>query len=277
MSASRTHKVDASAALPRASRLLTLSFGMFNVAVAIAPMFSEDKGLKGHLHCAEHHAGMKQAWYCEHGEHYVPKVELQTVYEYGGDNIVLSTSEAQALEAERDGVVKLTRSAQVSSIDPSYFEKSYLMWATPSKPNEQAYRALLTAMRTTGLALIGQVVISKTDRALVIRWSAEHGMLVAHVCNYGANLKVAAVETVRAAEFAWPEPTAEFVAQAELLLTSLESDFDPNAVEDTYQVRLEAALSAKATGGAVVPTPDAAPVPDMLAALKLEIEAANKS
>lgn len=275
--ASRTHKVSPSAATPRASRSLTLSFGMFNVGVAMTTLFRQDTGIKSHMTCPEHHGRVKQAWYCEHGDHYVPREDLEATFEYGGANIVLSDGDLRSLESERDGVVHLKMSCPVEDIDPSYFEKAYLLWPTPGKPNEQAYRALLTAIRNTSTALVGQVVVSKTDRTLVIRWSAEHGTLVAHILNHGANVKRAEVKLVNEGEQAWPEPPAEYVAQAEALLGVLAGEFDPDAVEDTYQERLAEALYAKLNGGHVAtqaPVVDAN-VPDMMAALRASIEAAN--
>lgn len=256
---------------------MNLSFGMFSVGVAMSTLFKTDDGIKAHLTCPEHHGRVKQAWHCEHGDHYIPRADLESTFEYAGQNIVLGDSEVKALESERDGIVRLTSSCPVADIDPSYFEKAYLMWPAPGRPNEQAYRALIAAMRNTGLALIGQVVISKTDRMLVIRWSEEHGAVLAHVCNFTANLKQDAVDVVSDAEQAWDEPTPEFIAQAETLLRTLEGDFDPASVEDAYQTRLAERLYAKINGGVLPESDDveAAPIPDMMAALKATIDAAN--
>lgn len=265
--------------LPRAARSFVLSFGLFNVPVAWAPLFSSDDGIKGHKHCPDHHGRVSQAWYCEHGDHYVESVALETAYDYDGHSITLGDSELAALEADRDGVVKLRKSVQADTIDPSYFEKAYLIWPKSGPTNEQAYLALLTAMRNTGMALIGQVVVSKTDRMLVIRWSDEHGCLVAHVCNFDLSLKHDAVAMLQDAIDAWAQPSSEFVDQAELMLKSLEGDFDAAMVEDTYQVRLAEKLYQVASGQVVEDDEEAEPVevPDLLTALKAEIAAGKEA
>lgn len=272
--------VKSSSVMPRASRQMTLSFGLMNVAVAWAPLFkSTDDTPKGHKFCADHHGQVKQAWFCEHGNHYPATSELETAYECGGEHIVLGPAEVVNLEAERDGTVRLSSSCPVTDIDPSYFEKAYLLWPSPGKANEQAYRALLEAMRNTDLALLGQFVVSKTDRLLVIRWSPDHGALLAHVCNFGANLKEDDIGKVSAGIEAWAAPGDAVVAQAELLLTTLLGDFDPYAVENEYAARLSEALYAKAQGGGVTVPVEASQAPeqavDLMESLRASIAAAN--
>ena len=236
--------------LPRASRSMALQFGMFRVEVGMAPLFASDtSGPKAHKSCAEHGAQVKQAWYCEAGDHYPTGGDIESAYDHNGERIVLSAPEVSMLEAERDGIVTLKRSCPVAEIDPSYYEKTYLLWPKTGTSNEQAYQALSTAMRNKDCALIGQVVVTKTDRMLVLRWSSEHGAVVGHFCNFAANMKHEAVELVRAAEASWAPPVEGFVTQAEGLIGMLLGSFDPGMIEDTYSGRLTEALDA-ATGSA---------------------------
>jgi DNA end-binding protein Ku len=280
MGASRTHRVSPTVPTPRASRSMILNYGVFNIGVAWAPVFkaATTGEVKSHLHCPEHHGQVKQDWYCEHGDHYVPRSELETAFEYAGQSVVLGDDTLAALESERDGIVRLKQSCPASEIDAAYFEKPYLLWPTPGVPNEQAFRALLTAMRQTGKALIGQVVVSKTDRMLVIRWSEEFSCLVAHVCNYAANVKQKDVSLVAAGEQAWADPGDEYVAQAVSLLDSLAGDFDPSAIENTYATKLADALHATIGGGSVTVTAESVEVetPNLLDALRESIRLAQE-
>lgn len=264
-----------SAALPtpRASRSMVLSFGMFNVNIAMAPLFKTDaSAVSGHKHCVEHHGQVKQAWFCEHGDHYVSGDEIETAYEYGGMSIVLSADEVRSAESDRDGVVTLKKSCRVDDIDPSYYEKTYLIWPQAGGPNAEAFASLSTAMRSMDAALIGQVVVSKTDRMLVIRWSDEHGCVVGHVCNFAANMKHDAVALVAEAGI---EPSPEFVAQAEMLIGTLLGDFDPELVEDTYAARLEAILSSPRKVTTTVTPISEATTPNIMEALRASIAEAQ--
>lgn len=277
--ASRTHKVSPTVPMPRVSRSFTVAYGLFQIGMAWAPLFKSDAGIKAHLTCPDHHGRLKQQYVCEHGDHVLAMADAERTFEYAGQSVVLGDGVAEHIESERDGVIRLTRSCDFESIDPSWFEKPYLLWPTPGTQNEEAFVALLTAMRNTGRALVGTVVVSKSTRMLVIAWSAEHGTLVGYICNYAANVKDADVEKVAGGEAAWTTPSAEFVAMAESLLDSLHGDFDPHAVEDVYQQRLGEVLYAAINGTTVaVEVEDAQPdakVPDMLAMLKASIEAAN--
>lgn len=279
MGASRTHKIDSLITLPRSSRSMDLTFGLMRVSVAWAPLFKGDaEGIKGHKYCTEHHSRLSMAMKCEHGDHYVSGEEIEMGYDYGGNTVVLSEGEIKSLEAEKDGTITLTKSCPVDTIDPSYYEKAYLLWPTPHRSNETVFLALLAAMRLTKLALVGEFVVSKTTRLLVIRWSDEHGTLVAHVCNFAANLKETEIENVSAGKQAWNTPPAELVSQAAVLLKTIEADFDPGEVEDSYQASLALALFNKAEGIEAEEVEDAAPVdaaPDLMQMMRASIEAAR--
>lgn len=277
--ASRTHKVSPTVPMPRASRSFTVAYGLFQIGMGWAPLFKSDAGLKAHLTCPTHHGRLKQQYVCEHGGEVVALADADRTYEYAGQSVVLSDGVEEKIESERDGVIRLKSSVYADDIDPTWFEKSYLLWPTPGTQNEEAFVALLTAMRDTGMALVGQVVVSKSDRWLVIRWSKETGTLIAHICNYAANVKTTDVEKVASGEAAWATPSEEYVDMAKALLTNLHRDFDPNIVEDTYQQRLAEALYAQINGAAPVKEDEEeqldAKVPDMLALLKASIDAAN--
>lgn len=279
MGASRTHKIDSLITLPRASRSMDLTFGLMRVSVAWAPLFTGDaEGIKGHKYCAEHHSRLTQAMRCDHGDHYVAGDEIEMGYDYAGTTTVLSDSEIKMLESEKDGSIKLTKSCPVEDIDPSYYEKAYLLWPTPNRQNETVFLAVLAAMRLTKLALVGEFVVSKTTRLLVIRWSEEHGTLIAHVCNYAANLKRTEVEGVAAGKQAWKTPPAELVSQAAVLLKTIQGEFDPGEVEDSYQEALAAALSAKQSGVTVVTAvtvEENEVAPDLMSMMKASIDAAR--
>jgi DNA end-binding protein Ku len=256
---------------PRASRSFVLSFGLVNVSVAIAPVMGDSK-ISANRVCPEHHGRVKQAWFCEAGEHYVPLADLVSAYEYGGKSVPMDAEDLKALEALSDGTVKLTACVEASTIDPAYVEKSYLIW--PQGGAEQAYDLLYHALREDDRALVGTCVLTKSTRTLVVRYSEEFGTLVAHICHYGANVKTSDVEKVQTYAAGRETPNAETMALVRQVLDSLAPEFDPNAVEDSYNVSLLDAIANKAVGGSIGKPVDTEATPtDLLAALRAQVNA----
>lgn len=258
-------------AFPRASRSLNISFGLVNVGVGIAPMMGESTTSAKLLDPVKK-LPVKQRYQSEDGDLY-GVAECVKGYEYGGEFVVMEDADLKGLEVLSDGAIKLTACVSAGEIDPAYFEKSYLLWPKPGF--EQAYDLLSHGLRTSARALVGQCVMTKSTRMLVIRWSFEFGCLVAHVCHYGANVRSEYIAKVTGYTDTRPEPDQEALDLVEALFDSLDQEFDPDSVTDTYTAALDAAIAARAEGRGIViePEPDGAPLADdFMAALKAQVE-----
>jgi DNA end-binding protein Ku len=260
---------------PRAtSGKLTIRFGLVGVNIGLAPLIGE-KAIRCTRICPEHTSRTNNKIVCQHGGEELKQGDCLTGYEYGNNLVTFEDSELDALGRTRDGSITLDRYVPEERISPTLYEKPLLMWA--DQGGEEGYDLLLHLLRENGGALVGKFVPnrSRTTKMLVIRYDGWTQTLVAHVCNYEANVRWNDVALVRSAVEARGEPSAAMLAQGRALLDGITDDFDPAMVTDEYREALEAAIEAKARGAAVeAPAETEAPnTDDLMAALRATVEA----
>jgi len=258
---------------PARGSKLTLSVGLVNVPVKVAPLV-KSTSISGKRLCPCHHLPIKSSSTCtEDGT----VVEAVTGFEQDGKYVVGVERSEHAVA--RDGQVDLASTVDVAALDPLYFDKSYLLW--PQDGGEGAYDLLCEALRTSGKALIGQTVLSRSTRVLAIRWSDATGTLVVHSLAYDEAIAWSDVQLVRSATDARRDTVDEGqLALAQQLVSTLPEGVDLEAVADDYNESLRAAIEAAAMGlpaPEVAAAPAAAPVVDLMEALQASVaEAAPK-
>ena len=266
-------KAQSKTVTPRASARLAMGVGLVNFEVGIAPLMSSDRGPRGRILCAEHRQPIKQASYCEAGDHYCESTI--TGFEANGGFVEVDRN---AAAAERSGRIELERLVPLEEIDPLYFEKTYVVW--PTDGHATAFDLIAAVLRDgsggAGWALTGRTVFSRSSRLVVLRWSRLTGGLLRHLCQFDANVRWSDLELVSGAATARGEPDETHLQAAQTLLHALSGEFEP-AAEDDYAVALEQAIQAAAAGLPVEARPEApaAPVIDLMAALTASVEAAK--
>jgi DNA end-binding protein Ku len=252
---------------------LTISVGLVNVPVKIAPLI-RSTAVGGRRVCSCHHEPVKQQNHCTVSGDVAEGIE--TGFEYEGR--MVTGVDRSDFKSSRDGQLKLTGFVDIGSIDPLYFEKSYVVW--PQDENDTvvaAHDLLARLLQQTGKALVGTTVLTTSTRVVAIRWSQATETLVADVLTYDANVSWNDVGLVKTGLDQRPDPSEAELNMAEQLLGTLASDVDLSDVTDEYNERLVAAIEAAAQGlpaPVVADEPEAAPVVDLLAALQASVEAA---
>ncbi len=248
---------------------LTVSFGLVNVGVKYAPIV-DPKGnrVSGKYLDPTTLGPVSQLYVNEAGE----PVEKVTGYPTeDGRYVVLTPGDVSALKAERDGRLELKAFIDPESIDALYFEKTYLVW--PDKGQEASYDVLASVLERSGRYLVGTVVLDKATKVVILRYG--QGCILAQVCTYDANIRWNEHRLVTGAA---GQRTAneEMVKLAEQVFESLEDTFDLSSIEDEYDVRLKAAIAAKAAGEEIPAAPVTKPEPevDLMEALKASVAAA---
>jgi len=239
-----------------------------NVGVKFAPI-ARDQRTKGKMLCSEHGTPIHYSTVCEHGE----VCETVTGFEHNGAYVVLA--DRKALESDRDGRLELRAFVDVVDVDALYVEKTHLLW--PQDGQESGYDLLCDLLGGTGKAVIGTTVLSKSTKAVVIRYEPTNGVLLAHVCTYDANVAWHDVRLVSEARHKRALTDEKMLAAAMTLFQGLEESFDFGEVQDEYDARLRESIEAQAAGREVarVEEPELAPVGDLMAALQASVEAAK--
>ena len=273
---------------PRATQKLTLGFGsLASCEIGIGVFADEAKTkVKGMRVCHEHGPGLQQRHLCSAGtkdEHYLDGWP-ETGYPHP-DNpdqyVIVDKSVLDEISATKTGVVEITDFVDVDSIDPIYYDKTYLMWAQQDKPlSVKIYDLFARTMRDDRKAGIATLVLGKHNVQIVIRWSEAMNTLVLHTCYFNSQIRLHDVELIRSGVEARAQ---EFVADefklAREIISMNEGEFDASEVDDTYTPMLEDAIRAAAGGKAFTPAertePTAAPAADLLGALKASVEQAK--
>jgi DNA end-binding protein Ku len=203
--------------------------------------------------CPEHHTSVKQQWVCSPGEkheHVIPRSEIVKGYphpDHPDSLVVLDPSVVDEFIESRDGFAEIEKVIDASTIDPAYFEGNpYLVW--PGDGGDRGFDLFVSVLRDENKAAVTTTVLSKKTRMLIFRWSEEFGCLLGHVVRFASEVRSSDVALVRAGEVERGDPDPGEVEMARTLLASLEGEFDPTDVEDTYTTMMTAAIRQAAAG-----------------------------
>src|SRR5262249_23037562 len=105
----------------------TISFGLVSVPVKLFAG-TQAKKLSVNLLHAKDKSRLKQQYICATCGEVVERDDMVRGYEYAKDQYaVLSPEEIKALEQTTDQSIEIEEFVPISSIDPIYFEKTYLL------------------------------------------------------------------------------------------------------------------------------------------------------
>ncbi|HEX3411391.1 MAG TPA: Ku protein [Stellaceae bacterium] len=206
----------------------------------------------------------------------VDSSEIVKGYEYQkGRYVTVEPADLEKLRLETTDTIDIAEFVDEDAVDPVYVDSPYYLVPDGSLA-EDGYRVIRDALRDSGKAAIGQVVINTRERIVAIR-------------PYGKGLLVNALrfpEEVRAAdEFfaAIPdEPAAgDELAIMEQIIARRTRKFEPGKFVDHYQAALKELIEEKLAGQLAERPPERKPaqVINLMDALKRSLaeEGADKS
>lgn len=257
---------------PRAIASGMITFGLVSVPVKL---FSgtQSKTLHFNMLHAKDNARLKQQLVCTGCGEIVDRDTTTRGYEYSkGQYVVLTTDEIKALESQSDQSIEIEEFVPIASIDPIYFEKTYLLG--PDKGGAKPYRLLVEAMRESGMGAVGRYS-SRGRQQLVLLRETEAGLMM-HTLFYADEVRTFE-------EIDRGEGVAVKAAEVRLaiqLIEQLASEaFDAGKYEDEHRKRSLELIEAKVAGQEVVATPGEAPkgqIIDLMEALKASLAAQDR-
>jgi DNA end-binding protein Ku len=205
----------------------------------------------------------------------VPYEEIVKGYEIAPDQYVLiEPGELEALDPKKTKTIEISDFVDLDAIDPIYYDHPYYL--APGAGGAKPYRLLYEAMVESRKVAIAKVVIRQKENLVAIR-PMEGGVL-------GMSTMIFADEVVAADRLddlpGDIETKEQEVEMARMLIDSLAADFEPEKYEDTYREEVLALIERKAQGKEIAVQPaveeEAAPVPDLMAALKASLDAVQQ-
>ena len=242
-----------------------MRFGLVAIPVSVAPAIARPS-LTAHRYDPATKARVKQAWVNPEGE-LVP----ETVMAYDvGEGLDPVEVELDPLEGARE--ITLKAYVDSATVDPLLYDAAYALY--PGKGGEDGLGLVAEILREShGLMMLaGEARFGERPVSVVIRWAPAAESLVLHTLHYTARVRWAdmrkASETLRA-------PSAELVAQGELLTEALPATYVPSD-QDPREVAIAEALAKALPEGAPVIAP-ATTAGDILATLRADVEGKAKA
>src|SRR6476659_3729671 len=205
----------------------------------------------------------------------VPYEEIVKGYEIAPDQYVLiEPGELEALDPKKTKTIEISDFVDLDAIDPIFYDHPYYL--APAAGGAKPYRLLHEAMTESRKVAIAKVVIRQKENLVAIR-PMDGGVL-------GMSTMIFADEVVppdRLDDLPDDiETKKQEVEMAQMLIDSLAGDFEPEKYQDTYREDVLALIERKAEGKEIAVQPaveeEAAPVPDLMAALKAALDAVQQ-
>jgi DNA end-binding protein Ku len=256
----------------------SLSFGLVTIPVGLAPATAPKARASDvtfrtlHRECG---TPIKQKRWCPVHEREVSNDELVKGWEVSkGQFVIVEDADLEAIE-QRDTsrAIEISRFVPLAEVDPLFFDRTYFLAPSSAEAQRRPYVLLLNAMKETGMAAIGRMVIRGNENFVLIRPKDEALVLETLFLAEDVRSQAEIDEAVEAVDV--NEPELELARQ---LIDSLVGDWEPEALQSEYRQNLRKLLEAKLAGEEIAePEPVAdAPVVDLMEALKKSVAASKK-
>jgi DNA end-binding protein Ku len=257
----------------------SLSFGLVTIPVGLAPATApkaraSDVSFRTlHRECQ---TPIKQKRWCPVHEREVSNDELVKGWEVSkGQFVIVEDADLEAIE-QRDTsrAIEISRFVPLAEVDPMFFDRTYFLAPSSAEAQRRPYVLLLNAMKETGMAAIGRMVIRGNENFVLIRPKGEALVLETLFLAEDVRSQAEIDEAVEAVDVKDPE-----LELARQLIDSLVGEWEPDSLQSEYRHNLRQLLEAKLAGEEIaMPEPvSEAPVVDLMEALKKSVAASKKS
>lgn len=254
--------------MPRSLWNGTIAFGLVRVPVKLHSA-TESKKIAFRERHAPDGAAIEHRRVCVKEGKEVPYGEVVKGYEVAsGAYVVLSKEEIAVADGAEARTVEIQHFVSMEEIDPVYYERAYYL--SPGKLGEEPYRLLHAALKRSERVGIGRFVFHNKPHLVAIR--ALEDAIALHTMRFADEIVPEA--DVEMGERSAKAPSKLEVDTAELLISQLDSSFEPDGYQDTYRDALMEVIERKARGEAIE-APDGPPVTregDLLAALEASLK-----
>jgi DNA end-binding protein Ku len=222
----------------------SVAIGLVNVPVNLHAMIF-DKSVKFRFLHKHDGQPLRYDKVCIEENKVVPWGEIVRGYEVRkGQFIVIENEELEAARPESNQRIRIDKFVDYDSIDPVYFERSYML--TPDK-SEEAYALLLAALQVTGKAGSARITMRTKEYPAIVR--AYKQTLILTTLRYG--YEVAGPEELEE-PINLKNPKKEELDMAMKIVNDLSGKFDIAEFKDRYKEQIEQLVEKKLKGEAVV-------------------------
>lgn len=250
-----------------------ISFGLVSIPVKLFSA-TEERSVSFHQVHREDGGRVKYKRVCSLDGEEVPYADIAKGYELpSGEVVVLTDEDFDELPLSTSRSIDVLQFVPLEQVDPMYFAKSYYL--EPDGTGTKPYVLLRQALEESGRVALVKLALRQRESLAALR--VRDGVFVLEMMLWP--------DEIRQPDFGFlgedVEVRSQELAMAQSLIETLSGDFDPTQYADDYRAALEKLIEAKVEGREVVqptgPAGDAAPVVDLMAALRASVAAARES
>ena len=249
-----------------------LSFGLVNIPVGLYPATSDKS-----IHFNQFEEGTSdRIRYKKVNERTGEEVAQDQIVRGfdlgGGEYVILTDEELESAEPKKSRQVEITDFVDQQDIDPVYFRSSYYL-APEGAGADKAYALLRQAMAESDRVAIATLVMRNKEYLVAIR--PEGDALALHTMYFSDEVRQPGQDLPELPEE--NEVSDRELSMAQLLIESMQNDWDPARYHDTHREKVEALIEEKRQGHEIVlqaPPEQPAKVVDLMEALNASIAAA---
>jgi DNA end-binding protein Ku len=247
----------------------TITIGLVNVPVKVYTMIYDKSFSFRFLHKQDGQP-LRYERICIKEDKVVPWEDTEKGYEISkGQFIVFTKEELKAALPESNQRIRVDKFVDYLSVDPVYFEKSYIL--TPDK-SDDAYSLLLTVLQTMHKAGVGRITLRTKEYPILLH--PYKGALVLTTLRYA--YEVADSSTLEELKNL-KEPKKEELDLARKIIADLSGEFDITEYEDSYMKKIEGLIAKKMKGETItVEKPQKAEAKELMVALEETLKQLKK-
>ena len=218
----------------------TITIGLVNVPVKLHTMIFDKSVTFKFLHKTDA-SPLKYQKVCIKEDKVIPWEDIVKGYEIRKNEFVVFTNEdLKAARPESDQRIRIDKFIDYFSIDPVYFDRSYIL--APDK-NSDAYSLLLTALEKMGKAGVGRITLRTKEYPILVH--PYNGALVLTTLRYAYEVadprKLEEIKELK-------EPKKEELDLAKKIVADLSGEFDITEYKDTFRQKVEELVQKKTKG-----------------------------
>lgn len=222
----------------------SITIGLVNVPVRLHTMV-RDRSFAFRLLHRDDGQPLKYDRVCSRDGRVVPWADTVKGYEIRkGEFLVFEPDELKAVMPESDRKIRIDRFVYYLSLDPVYFESSYVL--VPDR-SEEAYGLLVTALQELGRAAAGTITLRTKEYPAVVH--VYDGALVLTTLRHSDEVTMPHAFAILPQ---LPVPKEAELALAKRIITELSGDFSINDYPDRYREAILALIDKKLAGEKIV-------------------------
>lgn len=222
-----------------------ISFGMVHIPIALHTA-TQDADIHFNQLCREDGSRVKYKKVCAHCGKEVKSEDIVKGFEYAPDQyVIMSDQDFERAKTEKDKTVQIIHFADLSSIPPVYYDKTY--HAVPELGGDKAYELLRKAMYDEKKVAIAKTVLGRTETLLALIPTEDE--ILIETMFFADEVKEMPKEIQH------PELSDAELTMAKTLVTSMIKDFEPSLYHNEYQQRLREIIEAKINGKEIMQAP----------------------